>query len=344
MNGPVGWFPDPNGGNGLRYFDGKEWTQIAPPQAAPTPAPAAPPVSVVVNNTSTANAGQASRAGAWVLLFALLCNPWSVLILGCLFFALFDHVGAGGMWLLALVGVAIVSGVGVRRQNQAKQREQDKLGLRAEIENEYDANGDPCGTYGRHLPPEDLEMSTLANLLAQLDPVNNKRKGDQFERISKWFLENDPVYKARFRQVWHFTEWPGRWSNVDLGTDLIAEDYDGEFWAIQAKAYATTSDVNHTDMGKFLADSNRDVISHRMLIATTEGIGRNAEAVFAGQTDKPVVKVMHSRLEAAQVDWPESLAGLRKPAKPLPPKEPRDYQVEAVHAVVDGFTDPIAAR
>lgn len=44
VNGPVGWFPDPNGGNGLRYFDGRKWTKIAPPPAL---APTAPPVSVM---------------------------------------------------------------------------------------------------------------------------------------------------------------------------------------------------------------------------------------------------------------------------------------------------------
>jgi hypothetical protein len=33
----TGWYPDPNGGPGQRYWDGQNWTIVAPP------APAAPP-------------------------------------------------------------------------------------------------------------------------------------------------------------------------------------------------------------------------------------------------------------------------------------------------------------
>ena len=78
-------------------------------------------------------------------------------------------------------------------------------------------------------------MSTLANLLAQLDPVNNKRKGDQFEHICKWFLENDRRYR-HLTQVWLWNDWPGNWGS-DAGIDLVAQDRDGQLWAIQAKAY-----------------------------------------------------------------------------------------------------------
>ena len=45
MTGPKGWFPDPQGQPGQRYFDGQRWTEHF---TAPAPPP--PPVSVVVNN------------------------------------------------------------------------------------------------------------------------------------------------------------------------------------------------------------------------------------------------------------------------------------------------------
>lgn len=179
-------------------------------------------------------------------------------------------------------------------------------------------------------------MTALGNLLAQLDPVNKKRKGNQFEYICMWFLRNDPVYKKKFVRVWHFTEWPGRWSNIDLGTDLIAEDTDGKFWAIQTKAYSQRTTVTKAHMDSFLSDSNRDGISFRMLIATTERVGANATATSDGQV-KPVTYVMRSRLEAAKLSWPKYIAELSVPAEPLPPALPHDYQIEAINAVVDGF-------
>ncbi len=64
VNGPVGWFPDPNGGNGLRYFDGRKWTKIAPPPAlAPTaPVPA------------TSAAGVVAGGGGQPMIFAACFN------------------------------------------------------------------------------------------------------------------------------------------------------------------------------------------------------------------------------------------------------------------------------
>lgn len=152
MNGPVGWFPDPDGGNGLRYFDGQQWTQIAPPPAPiPSPAPAPPPVSVVVNNTATATT-EGSRAGAWVLLAAFLFNPWMW------FLVIFLWIVC--KWLLmgaAVLWIALTYGKYHQKQQLAAQREKDKLSARAEVENELFQEGDSRGTYGRYPPPEDLK-------------------------------------------------------------------------------------------------------------------------------------------------------------------------------------------
>ena len=34
MTAPARWYPDPNGGNGLRYFDGQRWTPVVLPRIA----------------------------------------------------------------------------------------------------------------------------------------------------------------------------------------------------------------------------------------------------------------------------------------------------------------------
>lgn len=36
---PPGWYPDPAGGWGQRYWDGEAWGPVAPPPAQPPPAP-----------------------------------------------------------------------------------------------------------------------------------------------------------------------------------------------------------------------------------------------------------------------------------------------------------------
>jgi predicted helicase len=64
-------------------------------------------------------------------------------------------------------------------------------------------------------------VGAFADLFNQLD-TDDRVKGKQFERICKWFLTNDPVYKHELRRVWLWDEWPGRWG-IDAGIDLVAE-------------------------------------------------------------------------------------------------------------------------
>lgn len=148
MKGPVGWFPDPEGGNGLRYFDGEEWTQIAPPPAAPAPAPAPPPVSVVVNNSNNVGT-QPQTGGAWILLAAFLFNPWAW-VLGVFLWVMCKPLVIGAV---ILAGVLAYGKYHQRQQAAIADVEKAKLSARADVENEYNANGDPRGTYGRHMPP-----------------------------------------------------------------------------------------------------------------------------------------------------------------------------------------------
>ena len=175
-------------------------------------------------------------------------------------------------------------------------------------------------------------MNNLADLLAQLDPDSNI-KGTQFEHICKWFLENDKRF-AHLTQVWLWDDWPGRWGD-DAGIDLVAEDNKGRLWAIQSKAYKAIYSIKKRDVDTFLTESNTPDFYHRLLIATTDRIGDTGERAINNQ-EKPVTFFGLTKLEKSQVNWPASLSDLVAP--PLPPKEPRDYQIEAINAVVDGFT------
>lgn len=103
-------------------------------------------------------------------------------------------------------------------------------------------------------------MGGFDDLAAQFDPADTKRKGDQFEAVCKWFLENDPTYRPLLRRVWLWDEWPGR-KGIDAGIDLVAEDHDGNLWAIQAKAYNPIRSISKADIDKFVAESRMSVSS-----------------------------------------------------------------------------------
>lgn len=180
-------------------------------------------------------------------------------------------------------------------------------------------------------------MGAFADLFHQLD-TDDRIKGKQFERICKWFLTNDPVYKHELRRVWLWDEWPpgpgGRWG-IDAGIDLVAEDRTGHLWAIQAKAYNPAYRVTKRDVNKFLAESGRAVFTYRMLIATTNLIDRIGERTIQDQ-EKRVTFFRLNDLEAADVDWPASPTALR-PSRPRKPARPRKHQREAITKVLKGF-------
>ena len=159
-------------------------------------------------------------------------------------------------------------------------------------------------------------------------------RGAEFERVCKWFLENDPVYSHELKTVWLWADWPGRWGG-DAGIDLVAEDRNGELWAIQAKAYDPKYRVSKKDVDKFLAESGRKVFSYRMLIATTDLIDRTGERTIQQQEKRSSFFRLND-LRAAAVDWPASPAQLR-PAKRRKPAKPRPHQKKAISDVVTGF-------
>jgi predicted helicase len=175
-------------------------------------------------------------------------------------------------------------------------------------------------------------MTALGDLLGRCD-LDPGRRGRQFERICQWFLTHDPVYAHELRRVWLWDEWPGRWG-ADAGIDLVAEDRRGQLWAIQAKAYDPATWITKRDVDTFLAESGRSEFSFRLLIATTDLIGRTAKRTIEAQ-EKQASVVLLGDLEAAKVDWPGSPHDLR--SRRLPPKRPRPHEREAMNAVVKGF-------
>ncbi|MGW1743481.1 restriction endonuclease [Nocardia sp. NPDC001965] len=176
-------------------------------------------------------------------------------------------------------------------------------------------------------------MGTFVELIDHLDddPV---QRGREFEHLCKWFLTNDPTYRATLRRVWLWDDWPGRWA-ADAGIDLVAEDHNRKLWAIQAKAYAPDHTVTKNDVNKFLAESSRAVFSFRLLIATTDKLHHIARRTINDQ-EKHTSFLGLSDLLTSEVDWPSEPANLR-PSPPPKSAKPRDYQREAIRNVINGF-------
>jgi predicted helicase len=176
-------------------------------------------------------------------------------------------------------------------------------------------------------------MASFADLLATFDPDAGKR-GRQFEHFVKWFLKNDPEWATQVDEVWLWNDYPGQWGR-DCGIDLVFRDKTGSVWAVQAKCYSPSYEITKPDVDKFLSESNRKQINHRLLIVTTDRIGANARQVLDAQ-EKSVVRYHLTHFESAAVDYPDNIEGLAV-GKRKPPPDPRVYQIEAIENVISGF-------
>lgn len=176
-------------------------------------------------------------------------------------------------------------------------------------------------------------MGQFSDFYNSLDPDPLKR-GKQFEHFVKWFLKADPEWATQVDRVWLWDEWPGRWG-ADCGIDLVFQHKNGGNWAVQAKCYSPDYDITKHDVDKFLSESNRLSIQHRLLIATTDRIGANAKQVCDAQ-EKPVIRFLLSDFDKSALDYPANFAALPQ-AKRKPRPEPRDHQHEARTAVVLGL-------
>jgi predicted helicase len=176
-------------------------------------------------------------------------------------------------------------------------------------------------------------MTSFFEFLKSFDTDRGKR-GKQFEHFVKWFLKNDPEWATQVDKVWLWNDYPGQWGR-DCVIDLVFKDKSAGTWAVQAKCYSPDYEITKSDVDKFLSESNRKEINHRLLIATTDRIGANAKQVLDGQ-EKSVVRYHLSHFESAAVDYPDSIERLSV-AKRKPPPEARPHQIEAIEGVISGF-------
>ncbi len=175
---PAGWYPDPSGGPGQRYFDGREWTIMAPPPP--------PPPSVVINNNNTVGAPSVfvrtgPSHGLHLVLTLLTCGMWlPIWLLITIFSGRSVHVSGqqtrsgaavagavlGVLFLLGLViqhwqvflGLGVLAGLGylgylAYQREMARRAEQAQIAGRAESQNRaYMSGDDASGVYGQYPP------------------------------------------------------------------------------------------------------------------------------------------------------------------------------------------------
>lgn len=107
-------------------------------------------------------------------------------------------------------------------------------------------------------------------MLDQIRAISDSEheKGSRFERVMKKFFTEDPVYKERFSNVWLWPEWAAQHSGFgggDTGIDLVAEEREGGYCAIQCKCYAPDTRISKPHLDSFISASARDPFTARIV-------------------------------------------------------------------------------
>lgn len=187
---------------------------------------------------------------------------------------------------------------------------------------------------------------SIHELLGQYrERISNPRDlGTIFERLTKTFLERDPIYAARFRKVWFWNDWPQRWG-PDCGIDLVAEDFEGNHCAIQCKFYSGNYTIVKEDIDSFFTESGREFkteakkansFTYRIIVTTTNHWSDNAQRSIKNQTI-PVTLIGLTNFDESPIEW--SSFDLDRPDDIVlkVQKKLRPHQNDAIKNILEGY-------
>ena len=176
-----------------------------------------------------------------------------------------------------------------------------------------------------------IQTTTIEEVLKTIDAKagdNLSAKGTLFEDFVVKVLPHQKDYNIQTATRWK--DWDNRQATTgkdakDIGIDIIAHDTDGNLVAIQCKNFNPNTSVQKSDIDSFLNESSTDTYHHRIIIATTEKYGTNAQSTIHKKGQKSVQLITLSDLDQWQIpaDWQGKTT---PPAK----KTPHPYQAEAI--------------
>ena len=164
---------------------------------------------------------------------------------------------------------------------------------------------------------------------------SEKDKGTKFERLSRFFLKNDPLWSERFSEVWMWKDAPTN-TGADIGIDLVAKDKeDGSFWAIQCKCYSDDDTLRYADVGTFYGKTgNKGVYEHTMIITSA---GRFSTHLDEVAKEWGTIRIFLDEMASSNIDYEPWIKGKTTTKRIY--QEPRQHQIEAIDDCIQGFRE-----
>ncbi len=184
-------------------------------------------------------------------------------------------------------------------------------------------------------------MKTFSEILKSFreNAFSERDKGGRFELLIQRYLKTTSLYEGLFETVWTWHEFPlkSQFGGKDVGIDLVALTYSGDYWAVQCKCYDEEAYINKSDVDSFLSTSSKTFevdgetvsFARRLWISTTNRWNSVAELTIQNQ-NPPVSRLNLIDLEEDDVDWEKLENGLFGKDSRVEPFKLKDHQKEAI--------------
>ena len=174
-----------------------------------------------------------------------------------------------------------------------------------------------------------------------LESKTKLEKGRAFEELTKYYLQYNPVYKSQLKNVWLHSEIKPsvlKKLNIpsnDQGIDIVAETFEGNFWAIQCK-YLQDEDqrLSHRAISTFVSLSTgiAENITYCLVCTTVDNFAK----IYQGKSNIGFCNSDEWRkLDKVFFDWLRNkIAGKEKKILPYSPKP---HQTKAINEARNYF-------
>lgn len=173
----------------------------------------------------------------------------------------------------------------------------------------------------------------------EIENMTQRDRGTLFEAVVTGYLKNEPMYSRLFDEVWMLKDVPQEYEipKKDTGVDLVARNRDtGHLVAIQCKYYSKDTTIQKSHIDSFLNEVGKNYYAEGIIVSSTDKWSDNANDALLNR-DKNIARIGLSQLRDSEIDW--SMFSVEKPKeiKLKSAKKPRNHQIPAIEAVVEGF-------
>ena len=182
-------------------------------------------------------------------------------------------------------------------------------------------------------------MTTFDNLIKQINQTAGdiqRERGTLFEKLVLAYLKNEPTYQRLYKNVWELSDVPEEYGipKKDTGVDLVAEQYNGDLVAVQAKFYENK--VGKSEVNSFVAELGKSYYQRGLIVSTVDDWNKNAQDTIE-HNEKGIELIGLSDLRNSQIDWTKFSFERPEVVSIKSPKTLRPYQELALEHALEHF-------